>query len=92
MGTKQEREEELRGELKRKQQEMDELVLRSEEGIEEVRANPLTGRVLVRYRPGSVSESVKTLLSRAVEAGPMSVEEFAVLRSEQPRSGRVHSL
>jgi hypothetical protein len=30
MGTKQAREEELRGELKRKQQEMDELVLRSE--------------------------------------------------------------
>ena len=30
MGTKQEREEELRVELKRKQQEMDELVLRSE--------------------------------------------------------------
>ncbi|MBM4258552.1 MAG: hypothetical protein FJ147_21970 [Deltaproteobacteria bacterium] len=30
MGTRQEREEELRTELKRKQQELDELVLRSE--------------------------------------------------------------
>jgi len=63
-----------------------ELVLRSEEGIEEVRANPLTGRVLVRYRPDSVSESVETLLGRAIEAGPMSAEEFAALRSERPRS------
>jgi ATP-binding cassette subfamily B protein len=62
-----------------------ELVLRTEDGIEEVRANPITGRVLVRYRPESVSESVETLLCRAVEAGPMSREEFAVLRAEQPR-------
>ena len=64
-----------------------ELVLRSEEGIEEVRANPLTGRVLVRYQPESVSESVNILLRRAIEAGPMSAEEFAMLRSEQPQSG-----
>jgi hypothetical protein len=63
-----------------------ELVLRSEEGIEEVCANPLTGRVLVRYRPDSVSESVETMLGRAIEAGPMSREEFAALRPELPRS------
>ena len=62
-----------------------ELVLRTEDGIDEVRANPLTGRVLVRYRPDSVSESVETLLCRAIKAGPMSREEFAVLRAEQPR-------
>lgn len=61
------------------------LVLRSEEGIEEVLANPLTGRVLVRYQPGSVSESIQTLLCRAIAAGPMSVEEFAAFRHEQPR-------
>jgi len=63
-----------------------ELVLRTEEGIEEVLANPLTGRVLVRYRPDAVAESVETLLCRAIEAGPMSHEEFATLRSEQPQS------
>ena len=61
-----------------------ELVLRSEEGIKEVRANPLTGRVLVRYQPGSISASVETLLLRAVEAGPLSEEEFVAFRSEQP--------
>jgi hypothetical protein len=63
-----------------------ELVLRSEEGIEEVRANPLTGRVLVRYRPDAIPESVETLLCRAVQAGPMSREEFAALRPKQPGS------
>jgi hypothetical protein len=60
-----------------------ELVLRSEEGIEAVQANPLTGRVLVRYRPDSLSASVETLLRRAVAAGPMTQEEFATLRAEQ---------
>jgi len=58
-----------------------ELVLRTEEGIEEVNANPLTGRVLVRYRPDAISEPVETLLSRALNAGPMSRAEFAALRS-----------
>ena len=62
-----------------------ELVLRSEEGIEEVRANPLTGRVLVRYQPDSVVASVETLLRRAIEGGPLSAEEFAVFQSEQPQ-------
>jgi len=60
-----------------------ELVLRTEEGIEEVRANPLTGRVLVRYRPDAIAEPVETLLSRAINSGPMSREEFAALRSAQ---------
>jgi Heavy metal associated domain 2 len=62
-----------------------ELVLRTEEGIEEVRANPLTGRVLVHYQPRSIVESVQTLLSRAIDAGPMTLEEFAALQSKQPQ-------
>jgi hypothetical protein len=59
-----------------------ELVLRSEEGVAEARANPLTGRVLVRYRPDAISEPVERLLRRALKAGPMSPEEFAALRPE----------
>lgn len=62
-----------------------ELLLRKQEGIDEARANPLTGRVLIRYRPDSISVSIENLLCRAIEAGPMSREEFAVLRSEQPK-------
>jgi hypothetical protein len=64
-----------------------ELVLRSEEGVDEARANPLTGRVLFRYRADSISESVETLLRRAVEAGPMSEAEFAALKPERPQGG-----
>jgi hypothetical protein len=56
-----------------------ELVLRSEDGIVHARANPLTGRVLVRYRPDAISEPVERLLRRALKAGPMSPEEFAAL-------------
>ena len=63
-----------------------ELVLRTEEGIEEVRANPLTGRVLVRYRPDAISEPVESLLSRALNAGPLSRSEFAALRSRAQAS------
>jgi hypothetical protein len=60
-----------------------ELVLRSEEGIEEARVNPLTGRVLVRYWLESVSESIEFVIRRAVQAGPMSREEFAALPPER---------
>jgi hypothetical protein len=59
------------------------LVLRSEEGIEGAGANPLTGRVLVHYNPGLVSESVEALIRRAIEFGPMSREEFSSFQSEQ---------
>jgi hypothetical protein len=62
-----------------------ELVLRSEEGLDEVRVNPLTGRVLVRYRPDSTSKPIEEVLRGAMEAGPLSREEFAALRKEQPR-------
>jgi hypothetical protein len=63
-----------------------ELVLRSEEGIEEVCANPLTGRVLIHYRPDLVSESIETLLRRAIAFGPMTPEEFSLLQYEKPDS------
>jgi hypothetical protein len=61
-----------------------ELVLRTEEGIKEVRANPVTGRVLVCYAPELLTESVETLIRRALGFGPMSREEFSVLRSTPP--------
>jgi hypothetical protein len=61
-----------------------ELLLRSEEGIAEVHANPLTGRVLVHYLPDAISAPVETLIRRAIENGPMSRDEYAALRSEQP--------
>ena len=61
-----------------------ELVLRGEEGILDARANPLTGRVLVHYRPDLPAESIEALLHRALEFGPMSREEFSSMRSDRP--------
>jgi len=61
-----------------------EVVLRSEEGILDARANPLTGRVVVRYQTGLTSESIEALIHRAVEFGPMSESEFAGFRSKAP--------
>ena len=61
-----------------------ELLLKSEEGILDAHANPLTGRVLVHYRPNLFSESIEALIHRALEFGPMSREEFSSLRSKEP--------
>ena len=59
-----------------------EAVLKSEEGILDARANPLTGRVLVRYQPGLFSESTEILIRRALTFGPMSEAEFATFQSK----------
>jgi hypothetical protein len=56
-----------------------ESVLRSEDGIEQAVANPLTGRVLVHYRPEVLSEPIQDVIRRAVAFGPMSEEEFSML-------------
>jgi hypothetical protein len=69
-----------------------ELVLRSEEGILDARANPLTGRVLVHYRPDLLSESIEALLHRALDFGPMSWEEFSSIRSDRPGTPFRHLL
>jgi len=59
------------------------VVLKSEEGILDVRANPQTGRVLVRYRPELLSQPVESLIRRAVEFGPMSEAEFSDFQSKK---------
>ena len=61
-----------------------ELVLRGEEGIETVQANPLTGKVLIHFRPELVSGPIEVLIRQALEFGPMSPEEFASLPSREP--------
>ena len=57
-----------------------ELVLRTEPGVKEARVNPLTGRILVHYEPALIREAVDALIHRALEFGPMSKEEFSLLR------------
>ena len=59
-----------------------ELVLQTEEGINEARVNPITGRVLVRYDPRVLANPIESLLSRALEVSPLSREEFSIFRSK----------
>jgi hypothetical protein len=68
------------------------LALRTEPGITDARANALTGRVLVCYDPAALLEPIETLLERAVAVGPLSAEEFALVRSDRSGSWVVPSL
>ena len=63
-----------------------ELVLQTEPGVLEARANPVTGRVLVLYDPGSLSYPIEALLRRALEASPLSRDEFRLLRRKPDRA------
>jgi hypothetical protein len=48
--------------------------------------------VLVCYNPALLTESVETLIDRARSFGPMSREEFSILRSRQSGSISLGSL
>jgi hypothetical protein len=54
-----------------------EVALKGEPGVEEAVANPLTGRVLVRYSPDHVQASVESLIRRALALDPMMEGEFS---------------
>jgi hypothetical protein len=54
-----------------------ELVLKGESGVQEVVANPLTGRVLVRYLPDQVQASVEVLIRRALTLAPLIESEIS---------------
>ena len=70
-----------------------EVVLKSEEGILDAHANPLTGRVLVRYQPDLPAGSIAALIQRATEFGPMSEAEFASFQSSKlPATRSFHHL
>jgi hypothetical protein len=48
-----------------------------ESGVVEAVANPLTGRVLVRYSQDHVQAPVEILIRRALARGPMPEQEFS---------------
>jgi len=59
-------------------------LLESEPGIQHVVVNELTGRMLIEYIPGELTDSIERMLSRALEFGPMSLHEFGALRDSKP--------
>jgi hypothetical protein len=54
-----------------------EVALKGESGVEEAVANPLTGRVLVRYSPDHVQAPIEMLIRRALALGPLLEREFS---------------
>lgn len=54
-----------------------EMALKGESGVEEVVANPLTGRILVRYSHDHVQASVEVLIRRALALNHMMTPEIS---------------
>jgi hypothetical protein len=61
-----------------------EVALAGESGVEEAVANPLTGRVLVRYSPDHVQAPVEILIRRALALDPMLEQEFSRTLTSKP--------
>jgi hypothetical protein len=60
------------------------VALRAETGIEEAIANPLTGRVLVRYLPNKIEAPVEVLIRRALVLFPGMEPKFSRPASTKP--------
>jgi hypothetical protein len=60
------------------------VALRGEPGVEEAAANPLTGRVLVRYLPDHIQAPVEMLIRRALALFPVIEREFALSVKSKP--------
>jgi hypothetical protein len=54
-----------------------EITLKGKSGVEEAAANPLTGRVLVRYLPDQVQASVEMLIRQALTLDPLIEQELS---------------
>jgi hypothetical protein len=61
-----------------------EMALAAEPGVEEAVANPLTGRVLVRYLPGLMQGSVEMLIRRALAVNSMIQRAFSRPLTSKP--------
>jgi hypothetical protein len=61
-----------------------EVALTGESGVEEALANPLTGRILVRYSPDHIQAPVEILIRRALALGPMLEREFSRPLTSRP--------
>ncbi|MCU1299552.1 MAG: hypothetical protein JWO91_3830 [Acidobacteriaceae bacterium] len=54
-----------------------EVALRGELGVEEAVANPVTGRVLVRFSPDRIHAPVEVLIRKAIELDTVTEREFS---------------
>jgi hypothetical protein len=54
-----------------------EAALKGASGVEEAAANPLTGRILIRYSPDHIEASVETLIRQALALHPVIEQELS---------------
>lgn len=54
-----------------------EVTLKGKSGVEEAAANPLTGRVLVRYSPDHIEAPVEMMIRQALALAPMIEQELS---------------
>jgi manganese/zinc-transporting P-type ATPase C len=71
-----------------------EIALRKETGALLVNANPLTGRVLVKWRPAQKPPKVRSIIRAAIAAGPVTEAVYRRIRGTPDRKLRnlVHKL
>jgi cation-transporting P-type ATPase C len=62
-----------------------EIALRKESGVLFVKANPLTGRILIKWDPSQRRPAIKWIISKALETGPLSESAYGKLRGAPDR-------
>ena len=62
-----------------------EIALRKQSGALLVKANPLTGRILIKWQPGQRPPEIKSIICKALETGPLSEEAYRKLRGAPDR-------
>ena len=71
-----------------------ELALRKESGALQVKVNPLTGRILIKWHPSHRQPSVTSIVRKALERGPISDVAYRKLRGTPDHKVRnlIHKL
>jgi hypothetical protein len=68
-----------------------ELLLRAEPGVIEAHANPVSGRLLIRFDPGRITAPVEQLIRSAVSFGPLNSYDVRISGREAGRRNAVRS-
>src|ERR1700737_2356864 len=71
-----------------------EIALRKQSGALLVKANPLTGRILIKWHPSQRPPEIKSIVCRALKTGPLSENSYRKLRGAPDRQLRklIHKL
>ena len=71
-----------------------EIALRKRSGALSVKANPITGKILIKWHPSQRPPEIKSIICKALETGPLSETAYRKLRGAPDRHLRklVHKL